>query len=629
MNPAGRPGWEILLFVALCALSAGLFVWRIGRVLRVIAGCKPDHDFRLAPLGPRVRDFLWEVVCQAKVIRHRPLAGLAHALVFWGFCAFSIVSLNHMLLGFGVHWLDRDSGRFGPSYFFAASLFAGVVSISVLVLAYRRFVTRPKWLGKVSPESGFIAFLILALMLTYLGDYALAPAGAAASLLWWTHTAALLVFLPLIPHTKHLHLLFGPVSVFLSRGGFARIPPLVGEDDFGLVTGQDVTRLAALQAYSCVECGRCQEHCPAYNTGKLLNPKEIALGFRSYLNTNKSASDTPLLGVHLSEEAVFQCTTCGACEYQCPVGVEHLPMIVGLRRGAVNTGAWEDEYGVELFLKLERNGNPLGMSQLERDKFLKRAGLPIYDGSQEYLLWLGCMGSYDPAGREIVIALTQVMRHVGVTFGVLKKEKCTGDAARRLGNDLAFQQLAEFNIEQLNAARPKKLISICPHCVRTIGEDWKEFGAAFEIEHHSVFLARHNSALPSAPADETLVYHDPCYLGRYQGIYDEPRAVAASSGRLLEPHRSRDRGFCCGAGGGLTFLGEEKGTRISHERAGELAATGAGTVVAACPFCNSMLRDGLQSVRPENTPRLVDIAQLAAARLPLSPGADGEPPASA
>lgn len=615
--------WEILLFSALFALSVGVFLWRVGRVLRVIAGSKPDDDFHLAPLGRRIRDFFWEVVCQAKVIRHRPLSGVAHALVFWGFCAFSIVSVNHMLLGFGWRWLDRDSGHFGPVYFFTASLFAWVVSFSIVALAYRRFVTRPKWLGEVSPESGFIALLILTLMLTYLGDYTLAPGSAGASVLWWAHTAALLTFLPLIPHTKHLHLLFGPASVFLSRGGFSRIPPLVGEDDFGLVTGKDVTQLAALQAYSCVECGRCQEHCPAYNTGKLLNPKEIALGFRSYLNANGAGSDSPLFGVHLSEEAAFQCTTCGACEYQCPVGVEHLPLIVGLRRGAVNTGAWEDEYGGELFLKLERNGNPLGMSQLERDKFLKKAGFPIYDGSQEYVLWLGCMGSYDPAGREIVTSLAQVMRHLGVTFGVLKKEKCTGDAARRLGNDLAFQQLAEFNIDQLKAAKARKLISICPHCVRTISTDWREFGAVFEIEHHSVFLARHNSALPSAPGDGTMVYHDPCYLGRYQGIYEEPRAVAASSGRLVEPHRSRDHGFCCGAGGGLTFLGEEKGPRISHERAGELVSTGAGTVVAACPFCNSMLRDALSAVRPENTPRLIDIAQLAAARLTTSLEADG------
>jgi Fe-S oxidoreductase len=619
MNLAGRSEWEILLFAGLLALSMGLFLGRFGRVLRVILRAKPDADFHLAPLLPRVADFFWQVICQAKVIRYRPFAGLAHALVFWGFCAFSIVSINHILLGFGLHWLDAKSGSFGPVYFFSASLFAGTVSIAILLLTYRRFVMRPKWLGdKVSLESGLIALLILTLMLTYLGDYclALAPASAGVRLLWWTHTAALLVFLPLIPHTKHLHLLLGPVSVFLSRGGFARIPPLVGEEDFGLVTGKDITRLAALQAYSCVECGRCQEHCPAYNTGKLLNPKEIALGFRSYLNANRDGSEHPLLGVHLAEEAVFQCTTCGACEYQCPVGIEHLPLIVGLRRGAVNTGAWEDQYGGELFLKLERNGNPFGMSQLERDRFIKRAELPLYDGSQEYLLWLGCMGSYDPAGREIVMALAQVMRYRGVTFGVLKKEKCTGDAARRLGNDLAFQQLAEFNISQLRAAKAKKLISICPHCVRTISEDWKEFGAAFQIEHHSVFLARHDSALPVAPAAGTLVYHDPCYLGRYQGVYEEPRAVARSSGRLVEPPRSRDRGFCCGAGGGLTFLGEEKGTRISHARAAELTATGASAIVAACPFCNSMLRDALPAVRPANTPQLLDIAQLAAARLP-------------
>ena len=619
MTPSGRSEWEILLFAALFVVSIGLFVWRIGSVLRVIAGSKPDTDFHLDPILPRIWEFLWEVLCQAKVIRQRPLPGIAHALVFWGFCAFSLVSLNHILVGFGWRWINANSGQFGPVYFFSASLFAVAVSISIVGLAYRRFITRPKWLGQnVSLESGLIALLILVLMLTYLGDYYFAPSAPAttARLLWWTHTAALLIFLPLLPHTKHLHLLFSPISVFLSRGSFARIPPLVGEDDFGLVTGKDVTRLAALQAYSCVECGRCQEHCPAYATGKLLNPKEIALGFRSYLNANQAGSDTPLLGIHLSEEAVFQCTTCGACEYQCPVGVEHLPLIIGLRRGAVNTGVWKDEHGGELFLKLERNGNPLGMSQLERDKFIRRAELPIYDGSQDYLLWLGCMGSYDPAGREIVIALSKVMRHHGTTFGVLKKEKCTGDAARRLGNDLAFQELAEFNINQLNAAKARKLISICPHCVRTIAEDWKEFGAAFEIEHHSIFLARYNSALPAAPAGETLVYHDPCYLGRHQGIYEQPRTVVASSGQLVEPPRSRERGFCCGAGGGLTFLGEEKGTRISHNRATELVATGADAVVTACPFCNSMLRDALSAVHPQGPRQLLDIAQLAAARLP-------------
>ncbi|MBI5085896.1 MAG: (Fe-S)-binding protein, partial [Acidobacteria bacterium] len=326
-------------------------------------------------------------------------------------------------------------------------------------------------------------------------------------------------------------------------------------------------------------------------------------------------SSEPLLGVHLSEEAVFQCTTCGACEYQCPVGIEHLPLIIGLRRGAVNTGKWEDEYGGELFLKLERNGNPLGLGQLERDRFIQKNALPLFDGSQDYCLWLGCMGSYDPQGREIVLALVEVFRHLSVTFGVLKKEKCTGDAARRLGNDLAFQQLAEFNIQQMRAAKVTRLISICPHCVRTIGEDWRELGVQFDIVHHSVFLERHQDKLPPAAPGGAVTYHDPCYLGRYQDIYDEPRAVAASSGAMVDPPRTRQRSFCCGAGGGLVFLGEETGTRVSHTRAQELIDTGASVIAAACPFCNSMFRDALPALKPEGAPVLLDIAQIAAARL--------------
>jgi Fe-S oxidoreductase len=503
-----------------------------------------------------------------------------------------------------------------------AALFAGAVAFSISVLAVRRFVLRPKWLGEqLSLGSGLVALLILILMGTYLAEYRLRlePASGAGRLVWWMHTAALLIFLPVIVRTKHLHLLLAPVTIFLSRGGFSRIPPLVGEEDFGLVTGADSTRLVALQAFSCVECGRCQEHCPAYNTGKILNPKEIALGLRSYFKAHGAGSEEPLLGEYLSEEAIFQCTTCGACEYQCPVGIEHLPLVVGLRRGAVNTGQWEDAHGGELFLRLERNGNPLGMSALERDKFIRRAELPLYDGTQEYLLWLGCMGAYDPAGRETVLALTRVMRYLGVSWGVLRKEKCTGDAARRLGNDLAFQQLAEFNIGQLKAAGVRKLISICPHCVRTIGEDWKQAGASFEIEHHSAFLARHDAKLPAPGARANAVYHDPCYLGRYLGTYDEPRAVVAGAARLIEVARRRERSFCCGAGGGLAFLGEEKGTRVSHERAVELAATEAGTVAVACPFCHTMLRDALTAVRPLNGPQIVDIAQLAAARLPRTP----------
>jgi Fe-S oxidoreductase len=404
-----------------------------------------------------------------------------------------------------------------------------------------------------------------------------------------------------------------PFSVFLTRGSFAKIPPLSGDDDFGLDTGKDLTQIIALQAYSCVECGRCTEHCPANATGKILDPKQIALGVRGYLNEFGPASVESLFGKHLSQEAAFQCTTCGACEFQCPVGVEHLPIIVGLRRGAVNTGKWDDGYGTKLFLALERNGNALGFSSAERDKFVAKEQLPIFDGSQEYCLWLGCMGAYDPQGREIVAAFARVMRHLGTTFGVLSKEKCTGDPARRLGNDLVFQQLAEANLETLAQSKVAKIVSICPHCVRTISTDWLEHGQAPPIEHHSEFMARHINQLPQGQ-DGQIVYHDPCYLGRYRNVYDEPRNVLARWGEVVDPPRSRERSFCCGAGGGLAFLGEEKGDRVSHNRARELAATGAGTVAAACPFCNTMFRDALSAVSP-TPPKLLDIAQIVAASI--------------
>src|SRR5579864_6476562 len=353
-----RSGPEMLLFAVLLVGAIGGFWRRFGAVVRRIRDAKSDADFSLPPAGKRIREFLWEVMLQARVIRERPLSGVAHAFVFWGFCAFALVTMNHVAIGFGVPFLSRE-GWFGQFYFALAAAFAVCVAVSILGLAVRRFIVRPKWLGeKPSHESGVIAFLIFALMATYLASLWIAD----SKLIWWAHTLALVAFLPLIPHTKHLHLVLSPFSVFFSRGSFARIPPLAGDDDFGLDTGKDLTRIVALQAYSCVECGRCTQHCPAANTGKILDPKKLALGVRDYLNDFGARSEEPLLGKHLSREAVFQCTTCGACEFQCPVGIEHVPIIVGLRRGAVNTGKWEDDYGTKLFLALERNGNALGFS---------------------------------------------------------------------------------------------------------------------------------------------------------------------------------------------------------------------------------------------------------------------------
>ena len=615
-----HPSWlEIAILAILLCISGSLFWFRFRKPVDAIRRSRDNPDFNLRPLAPRIRQFVWEVLLQGKVIRERPLPGIAHAFVFWGFCAFALITINHIAAGFGFPFLSREGG-FGKAYFAFVAVWAVLVAVSIAGLAIRRFVTRPIWLGKVAPESGIIALLIFILMITYLAGLGMDETTTVARANWWLHTLTLLAFMPLIPHTKHLHLLISPATVFLRRDGFSKIPPLVGDEDFGLDTGKDITKLDALQAYSCVECGRCTEHCPAYNTGKTLNPKEIILGLRHYLNEEGPGNEEPLLGKHISMEAAFQCTTCGACEFQCPVGIQHLPVIIGLRRGAVNTGKWEDDYGGKMFLAMERTGNSLGFASSERLKFIEKNELPIYDGTQEYCLWLGCMGSYDPQGREIVLSLVQVLRHLGVTFGVLRKEKCTGDPVRRLGNDLLFQQMAEANIEQLKSARVTKLLSICPHCVRTIGEDWKEFGAAFQIEHHSELLARMQEKLPQrTDGRERVVFHDPCYLGRYRGVYDQPREVIARWGEVADPARARERSFCCGAGGGQMFLGEEKGKRVNVERATELAATGAAVVGTACPFCQTMFRDAFGTLS-QTPPKLLDIAQIAAASIESAAG---------
>jgi NAD-dependent dihydropyrimidine dehydrogenase PreA subunit len=262
-----------LVVLALLVTGSLLGFWRrFGRVLSKIRAAKPDADFSLHPIDKRIKDFTWEVLFQGKVIRERPLPGLAHAFVFWGFLAFALVTVNHFFSPLNLGFLSRDNA-FGAFYLYFAAAFATAVAVSIAGLFVRRFFVRPRWLGEhVSKESGFIAFLIFTLMVSYLATFWIPDTAPGAKLLWWSHTLALLIFLPLVPHTKHLHLILSPAAIFLSRGQFSKIPPLVGDEDFGLDTGRDLTQIVALQAYSCVECGRCSEHCPANNTGKVLDP---------------------------------------------------------------------------------------------------------------------------------------------------------------------------------------------------------------------------------------------------------------------------------------------------------------------------------------------------------------------
>jgi Fe-S oxidoreductase len=567
--------------------------------------------------------FFWEVVCQAKVIQGRPLPGLAHAFLLWGFCAFLLAEIDHFASAFDYSFIDRQSSA-GLFYFWFVFLFALGCSLSIAGLAFRRYIVKSEWLDPISAETNLTLALIFVVMITLLPRWWISDSFMTARLLWWLHTLALLVLIALIPRAKNRHILLSPIALLLKRGGFSEIPPLRGPLDPGLVSGREITRLTALQAYACMECGRCTEQCPAYNTGKELDPRLIALGLNYYLDEFGAGSSTPILNVAISSKAVFECTTCGACETHCPAGIQHLSMITGLRRGAVNSEAWKDANGAQLFENLKEHGNAMGVPEAERERFINWQELPVFDGSQEYCLWLGCMGAYDPRGRSIIASFAAIMRHLGTSFGVLRKEYCTGDPARRLGNDAITGELAEINMKLLRHYGARKIVSICPHCVRTIAEDWNQLrpsspGATqlpvdATIEHHTEFLARYANFLPAGGTGQQVTFHDPCYLGRYRDVYDDPRQVLARTFTIVEPARTRERSFCCGAGGGLVFLGDESGQRMDKERARELIATGAEVVATACPFCSAVFRDALPA-GAESAPQFLDVAQIVAEQI--------------
>ncbi len=556
--------------------------------------------FDLNHIGARIWRELFQVLFQTKVIKQRPIVGLAHALIFWGFLAFIIVTLNHFIYGF-MNFKGNLLGECGLSHTVKSivAVFAGLVILGITTLFIRRFFIRPEALGKkLSIGSGLVALFIEILMITYLLDYfKVFPEHSTGSIInWWVHSFFILAFLVLIPHSKHLHLVFGPFTLFLKDLELARIKPLdIEKEEIGVEKLSDLDKHSVLGALTCVECGRCYDHCPARGTGKVLDPKQWMLDIRAGLLKDPGMGNP---GEVLNFEMIWQCTTCGACTYQCPVGIDQVIPIIGFRRGFVSNGEFPAPMR-PLFDNLERSGNPWKYQPQEALDFIEEADIPIYDG-QEYLFWMGCMGRYDADYRKVSRAFANLLKKAGVSFGVLPDEKCTGDAARRAGNEFLYIMLAEENIERLNGIKSRKIITTCPHCLRTLNE-YKdmELDKSFEIIHHSTFI---NNLINAGKIDlvvenrENVVYHDACYLSRYLAPkgYREPRLLLNNTGaNLIEAKRIRDTSFCCGAGGGMLFTEETEGTRINHERMEELMATGAKTIATSCPFCKLMLKDAI------------------------------------
>lgn len=609
---------QTLLLWLLVLGFVGAFVAQVTTRLRLIQAA--PNTFSTDDTPTRVSRFLVDVLGQRRTIVERPVAGLAHAGVFWGFLAFAGYTATEFLAGLGI--LDLTHTRAFELYRLLLTPFAVAVLSGILFLLIRRGILRPAALGThVSIESIVIGCFIATLMVTFLLTWRLDEATVAGRVNWWVHSVVILAFLALIPASKHFHLVLSPFTVFLKSAELGNVPNLDFEkEQVGLETLKDLGSKSVLDAFTCVECGRCQVNCPAQGAGKALNPKAIVLQTQTGLLTKPA--DTKLVDLYTSE-ALWQCTTCGACENQCPVGIEHLPMLIGARRGLVSNGEAPDYLGA-MYNNLERRSNIWGLPQDQRQKFVESAALDTFDPRKhDVLVWLGCAGAHEAEFQKSLRAMFEILRTKGVTFGVLSKERCTGDTAKRTGNEYMFQELATANIEDLKTASPKTILTSCPHCVKTIGQDYRKFGYTVNIVHSSTFIEEltRNDRMQAGTTRESVTYHDPCYLGRYAKTTDEPRAlIERFGGDVTEPERNRENPYCCGAGGGLLFedTDAEPGSRISDVRFKQLRETGASTVVTACPFCSIMLK-GAQSSAPDANVQFVDLMTFVNGRLEKRP----------
>ncbi len=618
-----------LILLLAIASSLGYFLKVVWRRLEPIRAAK--SSLPRVQLFPKLCTTFIEVMFQTRVIRDRPLAGTLHALVMWGFFAFGWVSMEHMAAGFaGLAGAEPDTSWYATF----AAVWALAVLVGIIGLAYRRFVIRPPQLGeKISASSGIVALMIVLLMTTYLlGWRGFATASAAWQINWWLHTACLLGMLWVIPNSKHLHLVLGPVAIFFRGETTSSIRALRDDDDddFGMLSFKDLSAKDILDVNSCVECGRCTDVCPANVIGGTLNPKEVILQMQHGLLAGAgvvtgTAPEVERGEAWVREEDLFQCLSCGACEQACPVGIEHVgAKILDLRRGLVSEGRTHNENVTELFTTMERSPhNPWKLSHDIRAKFIDSAAFPLFDGSQEWLLWLGCGNSYDPHGQDVARAVSKILDTAGISWGVLKRETCCGEPARRAGNEYLYMELSEKLIDSFRSSKVKNLVTCCPHCTRMLDVDYRQ-NPSFEelgirVVHHTELIEELLPKLSLEPTRESVTYHDPCYLARGRGITEQPRAIIESCGaELTEMPRHGKQTFCCGAGGAQLFIADDKqelpGGRVNHKRFAEAAGTGVSTIAVACPYCPIMLKDAAQHAGREDI-QIVDVAELVAQRI--------------
>ena len=608
------------------AMAIGAWgIWR--RVQRWRRG-QPDGS-RFDRPAMRIRRLLDHSLAQ----RRNPIF---HRLLTWGFIILTIATT--------VVALDADFGTSimrGAFYLYFQSLIVDVFGVLVILAvgaaAVRRYLSRPKKLV-YTDEATLILVAIFVIALTgFLVEAwrievtrdpwaAWSPAGnalakASASLMsvetmrvahramWWLHLGVSFAFLAWLPYTKMRHLVTAPLNIYASNlapiGASLKSVDFENSEKLGVSTLDDFTWKDRLDFDACTECGRCTEVCPAHTVGKSLSPRDLILQLRDL------PEGSNVLTGAAAPEPLWECTTCAACVEACPVFIEQMPKIVDMRRHLVMEQADYPETMQAAVLSLEKRGHPFSGTQATRLDWAEGLDVQHVSTAQdaEVLLWVGCGGALIERNQKVIRSTARLLNKAGVKFAVLgREEKCSGDPARRIGNEFLFEMLAKENVANLNKYNVRKVVTPCPHCFNTFRNEYPAYGGTFEVVHHSTFLAQLVSEEKLAPAKPgSVTFHDPCYLGRQNGVYDAPRQVAGAS---IEMERSRNKSFCCGGGGGMSFIDEPADQRVNQERAAEALATGADVLAVSCPFCMTMMQDGINARRGEREMRVMDIAEV-------------------
>lgn len=647
MNPVSAVALALCLMVAIV-----LFSRRAILLYRLIRMGKPAKRFDDLP--GRVRAEAVVVIGQSKLLQ-RLLPGLMHAAIFWGFMVLLPTILIAMIGIVDEHatlpWLGAQGW-----YALMVDIFAFLVLVGVITGFVIRKVQRPaRFVGSHLGEADVILLWIAGIVVTLfvwhasrialgLNEYpaawapissrlahsldgALSPTVERAAV--WAHVLLILSFLVYLPYSKHLHIFLAAVNVFFGRTkSRGRLEPVdfeapAEEVRFGAATVTDLSWKQMVDTLSCTECGRCQDVCPAYNTGKELSPKLLIMALRDQLLADgpkvlatPGAKLQPLVPNAVTDNVVWDCVTCGACVRECPVGIEHIDHIVDLRRNLVMVESRFPEEAGSMLRDIDRASNPWGRSQGDRAQWAQGLDVRVLQPGEappDVLFWVGCAPSFDERAKKSAISTAKLLKEAGVDFAILgPREACTGDPARRMGDEYTFQKQAQQNVATLNEAKVTKIITTCPHCFNTIGSEYADFGGRYEVIHHTKFLAGlvREGKLKTLAGDRKITYHDSCYLARHNDVIDEPRELVAASGQAVEMPRNRERTFCCGAGGARMFMEERRGRPINEERVREAAATGADTLAVGCPFCTVMLDDGVRETGAKL--QVIDLATLLA-----------------